>query len=175
MRVLLTGATGFVGSYALRRLLDAGHEVAVLVRPAANPWRIADVISRATRVEGDLRDLAAAEPAIARFAPESVAHLAWGGVGNASRNDPAQVENLGPSLELVRLAARVGAGAFVGLGSQAEYGPHEGAIDERAATRPTTLYGATKLACGQLTAPARRAARDAVGLAPALLFVWADR
>ena len=31
------------------------------------------------------------------------------------------------------------------MGSQAEYGPHQGALDETAATRPTTLYGITKL------------------------------
>jgi nucleoside-diphosphate-sugar epimerase len=31
------------------------------------------------------------------------------------------------------------------MGSQAEYGPHHGALDETAATRPTTVYGVTKL------------------------------
>ena len=45
MRTLVTGATGFVGSAVLRHLLDAGHEVRALVRPAG-----------VTVVEGDLSD-----------------------------------------------------------------------------------------------------------------------
>jgi nucleoside-diphosphate-sugar epimerase len=150
MRVFLTGATGFLGSFALRRLLARGHEVAVLTRPGSDAWRIADCLPSATVIEGDLLNLPEIEPAIAAFAPESVAHLAWSGVGNRHRDDPAQVENIGPTLELVRIAHRVGARAWVGLGSQAEYGPHEGPLDERAPTRPTTLYGHSKLACSQL-------------------------
>jgi nucleoside-diphosphate-sugar epimerase len=145
MRVLLTGATGFIGSYALRRLLAAGHQVAVLVRPGSNPWRIADVLDRARRVEGDLDRIAAIERPVRDFAPEAVAHLAWFGVGNRLRNDPGQVDNIKATVELVRLADKAGAKQWVGLGSQAEYGPRAEPIDEQAPTRPTTLYGISKL------------------------------
>ncbi len=40
MRVLLTGANGFVGSHILDRLLDAGHEVAVTLRPTSDTSQI---------------------------------------------------------------------------------------------------------------------------------------
>lgn len=148
MRILLTGATGFIGSYVLRRMLaDAGeHEVAVLVRSrGSNLWRINPILDSATVIEGDIAHLKFAEPAIAAFEPDAVVHLAWSGVGNAARNDPKQADNVGPTLDLVHLASRVGASRFVGVGSQAEYGPTEGPIGVETPTRPTTVYGLSKL------------------------------
>lgn len=153
MRVLLTGATGFVGSSVLRRLLaEESHAVAALLRPTASPRRIADLLDhdRFVRVSGDMTNLAAVEPEIAAFRPDVVLHLAWAGVGNSRRNDILQGDNVEPALELTRLAHRVGATAWVGLGSQAEYGPKEGVIDETSPTRPTTLYGTAKLCTSML-------------------------
>jgi nucleoside-diphosphate-sugar epimerase len=152
MRLLLTGATGFLGSAVLRRLLaDESHAIAVLIRPRSDCWRIADLMSRVTPIEGTMETLAAAAPAIARFGPEGVVHLAWAGVSNRARNDPEQTNNLHNSLKLLRLSHRAGARHWLGLGSQAEYGPHAGPIREDAITRPTTLYGVTKLCCCLLT------------------------
>jgi nucleoside-diphosphate-sugar epimerase len=49
-------------------------------------------------------------------------------------------------VDLMDLALRLGVHHFVGLGSQAEYGTHSGRLNETALVRPTTLYGAAKLA-----------------------------
>jgi UDP-glucose 4-epimerase len=149
MRMLITGATGFLGSYVLRRLVDTGsHDVAFLARPSADLWRIADVASRATRIPADLAQIEGARAAVTAFRPDAVIHLAWAGVGNKLRNDPAQIENLRATLAIIAVAHEAGARHFIGLGSQAEYGPCAGAIDEAAPTRPTTLYGVAKLATG---------------------------
>lgn len=150
MRVLLTGATGFLGSWVLEQLLDSGDTVAVLLRPGANTSRITEVLTRVRQITGDLRDVAALQPAVLDFAPDAVAHLAWEGVAGAERNAPDQWRNVCAALELVELAARCGARHWVGVGSQAEYGPCASVISEDAPTRPTTLYGASKLATGQL-------------------------
>jgi UDP-glucose 4-epimerase len=151
LRVLLTGATGFVGSHLLHRLLaDGAHDVAVLVRGASDPWRIRDVLDRAVAIRGALDDLGPAAAAVADFAPDTVVHLAWDGVGNRARNSPAQVGNIATSVDLVRLAAQVGAKHWIGLGSQAEYGPCEEPIREDMPNRPTTLYGIAKLSAGLL-------------------------
>ncbi|MFQ5953562.1 MAG: hopanoid-associated sugar epimerase [Kiloniellales bacterium] len=54
MKVLITGATGFVGSAVLRQLLKAGHDVQALVRPAGDRRNLASL--EVEVVEGDLGD-----------------------------------------------------------------------------------------------------------------------
>ncbi|MDT4952904.1 MAG: hypothetical protein QOJ02_1042 [Acidobacteriota bacterium] len=146
MRLLVTGATGFLGAHLLQRLSGENVSVAILVRPGANAWRIEHLRPRLTEITGDLKEPRAFADAVREFAPEAVAHLAWSGVGNRHRNDLSQVEdNLFSSLELFKIAREAGCRVWLALGSQAEYGPLNARISEDAPTRPTTLYGAAKL------------------------------
>lgn len=149
MRFFLTGGSGFVGSHLLRRLLaDRRHAVAVLIRDPRTAWRIRDHLGAVIVLRGDLRDVPALQPAVIEFRPDVIVHLAWAGVGGRHRNDRIQLENLRSTLDMVELARASGAAHWIGLGSQAEYGPTEGRIVEDTLTRPTTLYGISKLAAG---------------------------
>ncbi len=151
MRILVTGATGFLGSSLVRQLVGDGHDVAALVRPTSRRmWRLDPVRDRIRCIEGDLAAIPSS--AIRSFAPEGVAHLAWSGVSNLDRNDPKQVHNICQAKDLLTIAADSGCSAFVGLGSQAEYGPCSGAVAPDAPTNPTTLYGDCKLATGRILA-----------------------
>jgi nucleoside-diphosphate-sugar epimerase len=67
-------------------------------------------------------------------------------VAGRNRNDTAQWRNVEHTMRLLEHSLAAGARHFVGLGSQAEYGPCAERIDETEATRPTTMYGAAKLA-----------------------------
>ncbi|HET6223756.1 MAG TPA: hopanoid-associated sugar epimerase [Dongiaceae bacterium] len=62
MTTLLTGATGFIGSAVLRRLLAAGHDVRVLVRPGGDRRNLAGL--PIDIVEGDLCDAASLQRAV---------------------------------------------------------------------------------------------------------------
>jgi nucleoside-diphosphate-sugar epimerase len=70
MRVLVTGASGFIGGVLSARLLERGHEVVALVRrPGSEP--------AGTRVApGDLRDGEALRALVEREQPDCVVHLA---------------------------------------------------------------------------------------------------
>jgi nucleoside-diphosphate-sugar epimerase len=168
MRVLVTGATGFVGSHVLRRGVARGVEMAALLRPGGSRDRLHDVDGAVVEIDGDLADVEAARSAIETFAPTVVLHLAWDGVDNTRRNDPVQFRhNPTAALGLVDVAASAGAQAWIGLGTQAEYGRVEGRVDERHPTAPTSLYGIAKLATGAACASrgcgsSRRTARTTI-------------
>jgi len=163
-RCLVTGGNGFVGAALLHRLVSQGHQPAVLLRDGADTARIDDIIGRLQVIRGTLSDLEKVRAAVDAYRPDTVVHLAWSGVAGAERNALQQTDNLAFSLDLYRLARDIGAQTFIGLGSQAEYGPCPAIIDETVPCQPTTLYGATKVACFLLLQ--RLAALDG------LRFVW---
>jgi nucleoside-diphosphate-sugar epimerase len=165
MRIFVTGASGFLGSYLVADLLEHGHEVAILVRrDAPIPWRLNDLIDRTTVVAGSLDDIPALRAPLEAFGPHAVAHMAWRGVGNADRNSSSQARNIVAAAELAALAAQTRSKVFVGAGSQAEFGPYDRRISPTDATCPTTLYGKAKLAAAHMT---EQIARDS-----GMRFAW---
>lgn len=146
MKIFITGASGFIGSFFLRNLLkENDNEVLILLRNAKSAWRIHDVLSEVRVLEGELGNLTSIESELAAFSPDAIVHLAWDGVSGGQRNNVSQWRNIGSSMELIEMAHRVGAKTWLGLGSQAEYGPCQDVINELTTPEPTTLYGASKL------------------------------
>lgn len=142
MKVLVTGAGGFVGAAVVRRLLARGDEVIACVRPGSNLWRLAGS-EAATVVRCDLSEVARV---VGARQPEGIIHTGWDGVRGAARNDMVQVANVCATALLARTAASTGVARFVGVGSQAETGhaPRDGGGH-------ATLYGAAKDAARILT------------------------
>lgn len=148
MRIFLTGASGFVGSFFLRNLISSGeYEISVLLRNPNDAWRIRNLLPKVHVITGDLDDMAPIERELfAQGTYLAFVHLAWSGVLGGERNNPSQWRNVKSTMELVELANRLGVKSFIALGSQAEYGPCQNKINELCSTNPTTLYGASKLA-----------------------------
>lgn len=151
MRYLVTGASGHLGSFLTERLVKEGAEVFALVRPESDLWRLAEVVDRITIIRTELGDLSSAAGEIADAGAEFVFHLAWQGITRAFRNDPAQTDNVTAGLNLFDVVRAAGCRVWVGIGSQAEYGPSEEVLTEDTAVQPVTAYGANKLKLGQLT------------------------
>ena len=122
------------------------------VRATSDLWRLDDLVGELTLVPLDLATLAAEKDTLAEAGPDVVVHAAWSGVAAAGRDDPRTVAgNVGGTLELVRQAADAGVRVFVGLGSQAEYGPYDEPLREDLTPRPVSLYGMAKLCTAELT------------------------
>lgn len=128
------------------RLMEEGCSVALLLRTSSKTLLIKDVVEQSTVILGDMNDLEAVREQIAAHAPEIIVHIAWQGVNGVNRNSSIQLDNVLTTLQLYQIGRDLGIKKFVGLGSQAEYGPQSGRINESTPPHPTTIYGAAKLA-----------------------------
>jgi nucleoside-diphosphate-sugar epimerase len=140
MKVLLTGATGFVGRYLLPALA-ARHEVVALVRRVPGP-----APAGATWLESDLEAL---DPAVLPAGIEGVIHEA-SRIDNPFGRDPGLLELAGTNvmgmLRLLEWAAGAGVSRFVygSTGGIAGAGPTGAAGAETAPFAPPNPYNLTK-------------------------------
>lgn len=144
MRLLVTGGAGYIGSVVAAQLIAAGHEVTVLDDLSAGH---ADAVpSGAKFVQGDLRGDAA--PVLAGGI-DAVLHFAAKSLVGESVAEPGRYwsHNLGGSLALLEAMRATGVRTIVCSSSAATYGePASIPVKETAAPRPTSPYGASKLA-----------------------------
>lgn len=146
MRFLVTGAAGFIGSHVARRLLERGHEVGALVRAPERAWRLRAELADLRLFRGDLAALGEVEASLRQWHPDCCIHLAWYAEPGRYAQAPENLDSLRASLDLLALLGRIGCRRVVAAGTCAEYDPRLGTFPESAATAPTTLYGAGKLA-----------------------------
>ena len=143
VKLLVTGAGGFVGAAVVRAALAAGHDVVATGRSAA-PDRL--IGTTAAYYAVDLSDYASVDAMVDAERPDIIIHSAWEGVSGAARAGDIQFDNVRHSSHLVDAAIRVGASKFVGIGSQAEYGRFDRLISEDDLPNPGMIYGVAKLA-----------------------------
>jgi len=109
---LVTGATGLVGSWLVKRLLDAGADVICLVRDRVPQSEFVRTASseQVTIVRGDLCDQALMERTIAEYAVDTVIHLAAQTiVGIANRSPLSTFEsNIRGTWSILEACRRVG-------------------------------------------------------------------
>jgi nucleoside-diphosphate-sugar epimerase len=152
MRCLVTGASGHIGSYLVKRLLSAGAEVLAMVRPESDLWRLTEVLDQLQILQVDLQDITQVETDILQFQPATVFHLAWQGASaNKARNKTEQITtNIIHSLELFQIAQKAGCQCWIGTGSLTEYGPYSEILHERLMAQPVSAYAVAKFSLGLL-------------------------
>lgn len=149
--VLVFGASSFIGRNTCKELTESGHRVVAAHRLTTDlgflnsigceTLLIDDITNFKSPIASENRDLQI----------DWCLDFSWSGVAGDSRNQTTQISNIERAMGNLQLSQKLGASKYIGIGSQAEYGPCQGTIDENKSTLPTTLYGASKLATYHLS------------------------
>ncbi len=158
MRVLLTGASGYLGQHLLGELVAEGHEVTALVRASARLGPFA----QHPQVRPRVGDLARDDDVVDAIAgQEGCVHaaLVWGDPG-----DDLELRDVVAAAKLFAAAGRAGVGRCVLVSSTAVHRPFTASMGEDDCLATADLYGATK-AAGELFLRAACAAHGMDGVA----------
>lgn len=141
MKVLVTGATGFIGRHVVPALLQRGHAVTALGRDEAKaralPW-----FARVRFVRRDIHDAPGVSVSLAGEA-DAMVHLAWPGLPNYK--SPSHLEETLPAdYRFLRSAIESGLGQLLVTGTCLEYGMQQGRLSESMHTAPIIPYAAAK-------------------------------
>jgi len=141
MKILVTGANGYLGSGIVKHVLDNGNEV------VAADFKVDHIDPRAELVECNLFDID--NPYEYFGNPDVLLHLAWRD-GFVHYSD-AHIEDLPKHYKLIRLFSESDVKKIAVMGTMHEIGFFEGAIKEDTPCHPTTPYGISKNALRDLT------------------------
>lgn len=143
--VFLTGATGFIGSHLLKRLIKEGCEVHFSIRERSSLWRIEEFKGKCNCHLIDLTDFEAVKSIIMQIKPDIVFHLAAYGVDYRQQDvNKAIANNINASVNLFEAFLENKGCKFIHTGSCFEYGRKNIPISELDLPDPINVYGATK-------------------------------
>lgn len=145
MRVLLTGASGFIGSQVARLVLAERHRLTALVRPGSSLHRLDGLGERLELLEGDLNRAASLEEQLRADVPDVCLHLAWyAEPGGKCLWADENLDCLTGSLAFVRALRKAGCPRLIIAGTSVEYDTSTGYLTEASPIRPANLYAAAK-------------------------------
>jgi nucleoside-diphosphate-sugar epimerase len=144
-RVILTGATGFIGANLARRLVTDGHEVWLFLRPGCSLWRIEDIRHDLRIVDLDLQDEANVTAAVRQVQPDWIFNLAAHGAYPWQSDLRSMLTtNVLGTVHLLEAAVATGFEAFVHTGTSSEYGVKDHSPSEVEWLEPNSHYAVTK-------------------------------
>jgi len=148
-KIVITGATGMIGTALLRCAIKEGIEILCIVRQ--DSCRLGN-LPKSDLIKTVHCNIDAYSKLDISGDYDIFYHLAWDKTFVTSRDDvDIQATNIRYTLDAARLAKRLGCKKFVGAGSQAEYGIAAEPLKPETPVNPESGYGIAKYAAGKLS------------------------
>lgn len=146
-KAIVTGATGFVGSYLIRKLISEGTKVFAVIRPNTDNYSNLPKSNLIQPIQCDLSEIKILPKMIEDTDLDVFYHLAWNGSTGAARGDyELQLSNVQYTADAAIAAAELHCARFVGAGTLAEYDCYAYAMEDGSHPRMVSIYGAAKIA-----------------------------
>jgi dTDP-6-deoxy-L-talose 4-dehydrogenase (NAD+) len=143
MRILVTGASGFIGSAFCRLALTHDYQIGGLILPTEQPPAGLPSGKDATWLKGTLAD--PPWDAIRAFRPEACVHFAWVATPGVYLESPENENYFNWSLQLLRRVSQLGAKYILGAGTCIEYRiGNEPLSEDHTPIEPATTYARWK-------------------------------
>lgn len=138
---IITGATGFIGSWLTKELIKNNYELTVLVRDVSRLEK--SLVSQCRVIECGEEKF---ETLNLGSGYSVFFHLAWEGVSSEKKDDfEIQIDNISLAVEAMRAAKKMKVDKFIVSGTVAEYAFCESIMDTNAKQTPNDFYGAAKV------------------------------
>lgn len=147
MNIIITGATGSIGTAIIRQGLAQGHSFTCIVHKGSQRLGNLPQSDKVRIVECDLCDY---NSLTLEGSYDTFIHLAWEKTFGVQRDDvEVQIKNIQYTLDACKLAKRIGCTTFIGAGSQAEYGVTNVDLTPNLRVNPESGYGIAKYSAGK--------------------------
>ena len=144
---LITGATGFIGSMLLRKLISINKDVEIILNENSNTWRINDILKNIKIHYSDLSNLEQLKGTIDKVKPSIIYHLATHGAYSYQKDANLIIKtNILGTWNLLQACNETDYELFINTGSSSEYGRKDFAMRENDALEPESYYAVSKCA-----------------------------